>query len=112
MACETCEVKRVGACTAHGGAGWDPRAGPHPCPDAPVTTPVIDSDEIQKRARLLNEPCAVVIARAALEEPIPAAGPKEEEKPGCFGAIDVGIHHREGCPCTWAARCRQSQMDA
>lgn len=33
MTCETCEVKRVGACTAHGGTGWDPRAGKHPCPE-------------------------------------------------------------------------------
>ena len=34
MSCNGCKAKDVGACTAHGGTGWDPRAGPHPCPEA------------------------------------------------------------------------------
>ena len=62
MVCDTCEIKRAGACTAHGGTGWDPRAGPNPCPDTPVIARVIDADEMQRRA-LLREPCAAVIGR-------------------------------------------------
>ena len=36
MSCNGCKAKDVGACTAHGGTGWDPRAGPHPCPEAGI----------------------------------------------------------------------------
>ena len=44
-----------------------------------------------------------------IEEPI--GGLKEENKPGCFGAIELGLLHRPGCPCDWASRCKQSQED-
>ena len=35
---------------------------------------------------------------------------KEENKPGCFGAIGLP-GKRTGCPCAWQERCRQSQED-
>ena len=35
MSCDGCKAKDVGACTAHGGTGWDPRTGKTPCPHAP-----------------------------------------------------------------------------
>jgi hypothetical protein len=73
MTCDTCEIKRAGACTTRGGTGWDPRAGPHPCPNAPVIARVIDAGEMQRRA-LLREPCAAVIGRrrrpVIVEEPV------------------------------------------
>ena len=46
-----------------------------------------------------------------IEEPIPSRELKEENKPGCFGAIGLGLQHRPGCPCEWASRCKQSQED-
>jgi len=38
---------------------------------------------------------------------------KEENKPGCFGAIGLpGKRNDPGCPCeAWKDRCRQSQED-
>ena len=37
---------------------------------------------------------------------------KEENKPGCFGAIGLpGKRNDPGCPCAWQERCRQSQED-
>ena len=36
MTCDGCKAKDVGACTAHGGVGWDPRVGSHPCPEAGI----------------------------------------------------------------------------
>jgi hypothetical protein len=37
---------------------------------------------------------------------------KDEDKPGCFGAIGLpGMAGRKDCPCQWAARCKQSQED-
>jgi hypothetical protein len=73
MTCDTCEIKRVGACTAHGGTGWNPHAPHGHCLNAPVATPVIDAEEMQRRA-LLREPCAAVIGRgrrlAIIEEPV------------------------------------------
>ena len=37
---------------------------------------------------------------------------KEEQKPGCFGAIgQPGKRNDPGCPCAWQERCRQSQED-
>ena len=39
-------------------------------------------------------------------------GLKEENKPGCFGAIGLpGKRNDPGCPCAWQERCRQSQED-
>ena len=49
------------------------------------------------------------LARTAIEEPIPTRELREENKPGCFGAIELGLQHRPGCPCEWASRCKQSQ---
>jgi hypothetical protein len=37
---------------------------------------------------------------------------KEEQKPGCFGAIGLpGKRNDPGCPCAWQEQCRQSQED-
>ena len=37
---------------------------------------------------------------------------KEENKPGCFGAIGLpGKRNDPGCPCAWQERCRQSRED-
>ena len=107
MTCDGCEVKRAGACTAHGGIG---AALARAAIEEPMT--------VEKFAQTEggDVPAPVPVRKTSRrpivrEEPIPAAGLKEEETPGCFGAIGMGIHHREGCPCTWAARCRQSQKD-
>ena len=51
MSCDGCKAKDVGACTAHGGTGWDPRTGKTPCPHAPQIMPIIDAEEEQRRAR-------------------------------------------------------------
>jgi hypothetical protein len=37
---------------------------------------------------------------------------REEDKPGCFGAIGkIGKRKDPECPCAWKDRCRQSQED-
>jgi len=37
---------------------------------------------------------------------------REEDKPGCFGAIGkTGKRKDPECPCAWKDRCKQSQED-
>jgi hypothetical protein len=37
---------------------------------------------------------------------------KEENKPGCFGAVGLpGKRNDSGCPCNWVDRCKQNQED-
>ena len=96
MSCNGCKAKDVGACTAHGGTGWDPRAGPHPCPEAvkikrygalddssyarvcphcgKSEADIIDSEQFQAQARLLREPCAAVIGRDRRKQRLPLIG--------------------------------------
>ena len=45
-------------------------------------------------------------------DPVREPDLKEENKPGCFGAIGLpGKRNDPGCPCAWQERCRQSQED-
>ena len=58
-----------------------------------------------------SRPCPAVLQNSGKRAEL-----REENKPGCFGAIGKGRFAdtrdcRNGTGCAWAARCRQSQED-